>query len=208
MLVGAYCRLEPFVFDKHGAALFAAIGGPENDGLWAYIPAGPFASTVQLNEMLAYAHANQGWRTLVIMDGCSDRVVGMASYMRRRPEHGSVEVGCVVYGPELQQTRAATEALYLMARHAFDDLGYRRFEWKCNAANAASMRAAKRFGFTFEGIFRNDMVVKGVNRDTAWYSMVDHEWSDIKGGFQTWLDAENFDSAGKQHSKLKMPAAD
>ncbi len=207
-LVGAYCRLVPFVSDLHGAGLFAAVGGPSNDALWTYIPMGPYGSADELNAMLAHVRTERSWRTMVIMDASSDEIVGMASYMRRRPEHGSAEVGCVVFGPDLQRTRAATEALYLMARHVFEDLGYRRFEWKCNAANVASMRSALRFGFAFEGIFRNDMVVKGANRDTAWYSMVDSDWSRIDAGFQAWLNADNFDSAGKQLSKLTIPPAD
>ena len=208
VLVGSYCRLEPFVADQHGGELFAAIGGLENDNLWTYIPMGPYGSVAELNAMLAHVRSERDWRTMVIVDATSDKIVGMASYMRRRAEHGSAEVGCVVYGPALQRTRAATEALYLMARHAFDGLGYRRFEWKCNAANAASMRSALRFGFSFEGIFRNDMVVKGENRDTAWYAMTDGDWPRVKAGFRAWLDAGNFDSAGKQHSKLAVPFAD
>ncbi len=204
-LAGAYCRLEPFVADQHAAGLFAAIGGTSNDSLWTYIPMGPYSSADELNAMLAHVRVERDWRTMVIMDAGSDRIVGMASYMRRRPEHGSAEVGCVVFGPDLQRTRAATEALYLMAKHVFDEQGYRRFEWKCNAANAASMRSALRFGFVFEGIFRNDMVIKGKNRDTAWYSMIGSEWPVIKAGFQAWLDAGNFDGSGKQRSKLVIP---
>jgi len=203
-LVGAYCQLQPFVPEQHGIDLFAAVAGPENEDLWAYIPMGPYGSADELNAVLAHVRADRDWRTMVIKDAGTGAVLGMASYMRRRPEHGSVEVGCVVFGHALQRTRIATEALYLMAKHVFDDLSYRRFEWKCNAANAASKRAAVRFGFTFEGTFRNDMVMKGSNRDTAWYSMIDSEWPEINAGFQAWLAGDNFDIAGNQRRKLVM----
>jgi RimJ/RimL family protein N-acetyltransferase len=123
--------------------------------------------------------------------------------MRLRPEHGSVEIGCVVFGKALQKTRGATEAIYLMAKHAFSDLGYRRFEWKCDNDNADSKNAALRFGFEFEGVFRNDMVMKGRNRDTAWFSIIDTDWPIVKAGFETWLSAQNFDENGRQISSLR-----
>lgn len=206
-LRGQYCRLEPLVQGTHGDNLFKILNGPGNDDLWDYVPAGPFETAGAMNSHLATAHDHSGWRTMVIIDVRTDSVVGMASYMRLRPEHGSAEVGCVVFSKTLQRTRAATEAVYLMAKHLFDDLGYRRFEWKCNAANVASRRAAVRFGFTFEGVFRNDMVVKGRSRDTAWYSMIDSEWSGIKAGFDAWLSPSNFDENGMQVSKLCVKKA-
>lgn len=205
-LVGIYCRLEPFDAEKHGLGLFAAIGGAENGDLWTYIPMGPYANVDELNAALDHVRRELGWQTMVIRDAQTGAILGMASYMRQRPEHGSVEVGCVVFGYALQRTRVATEAIYLMARHVFEDLGCRRFEWKCNAANAASMRSAVRFGFTFEGIFRNDMVMKGNNRDTAWYSIIDSEWQDIGAAFQTWLKPKNFDESGNQRAKLTVPS--
>jgi RimJ/RimL family protein N-acetyltransferase len=122
--------------------------------------------------------------------------------MRIKPQHGVIEVGNVVFSPMLQRSRAATEAMYLMASHVFDRLGYRRYEWKCNAENAASRRAAQRFGFTFEGIFRRHMVTKGRNRDTAWFSMLDEEWPDRKRAFEAWLDPANFDADGGQRRGL------
>lgn len=204
-IAGAYCVLEPFDPDQHGAGLFSAVAGPDNDGLWAYIPMGPYTSSAELNAVLAHVRTHLGWQTMVIKDAATNSILGMASYMRQRPEHGSVEVGCIVFSPALKRTRMATEAIYLMARHAFDDLGYRRFEWKCNAANEASKSAAVRFGFTFEGIFRNDMVIKGANRDTAWYSIIGSEWTDVKAGFRAWLQADNFDESGGQRKKLVMP---
>ena len=129
-------------------------------------------------------------------------MLGMASYMRIRPEHGSAEVGFVCFSKAMQRTPAATEAMYLMARHLFDDLGYRRYEWKCDNANEKSRRAAERLGFAFEGVFRQDMVMKGRNRDTAWYSMLDTEWPAAKAAFEAWLAPENFDGEGRQRNKL------
>ncbi len=200
-LVGQYGRLESYEGDKHLDGLYAAICGDENDGLWRHIPLGPFETATSLDAALSYAQQHLGWKTMTIQDG--DTVLGMASFMRIRPEHGSAEVGCVVFGPSLQRTRIATEAIYLMGKHLFDDLGYRRFEWKCNNANEASRRAALRFGFRFEGVFRNDMVVKGENRDTAWYAMTDVDWPDVKRAFETWLSPENFDDTGRQKRCLR-----
>ena len=122
--------------------------------------------------------------------------------MRIEPQHGVIEIGYVYWGPAISRTRVATEALYLFARHVFEDLGYRRFEWKCNNHNEPSKAAAQRFGFTFEGIFRQHMIVKGENRDTAWFSMLDGEWPKLKAGFERWLDPSNFDEAGQQRSRL------
>ena len=203
-LAGYYCRLEPLDWHQHGAGLFKAIGGTENTDLWRYMPVGPFLDASGLEAMLqTVSTPAHGWQTMVIFDDRTNTILGMASYMRIREDHGSAEVGCVAFGPKLQRTSIATEAIYLMAKHLFDDLGYRRFEWKCNEANAASKRAAIRFGFCFEGIFRNDMVMKGANRDTAWYSMIDAEWPTIKAAFKAWLDAGNFDKEGRQKARLE-----
>ncbi len=130
------------------------------------------------------------------------KAAGWASYMRISAAHGVVEVGNILFSPALQRTRAATEAMYVMARHIFDDLGYRRYEWKCNAENAPSRSAALRLGFTFEGVFRQHMVVKGLNRDTAWFSMLDSEWPARRRAFEAWLEPENFDDAGRQRRSL------
>jgi RimJ/RimL family protein N-acetyltransferase len=130
------------------------------------------------------------------------RPLGLASYLRIEPAFGTIEIGHIWFGPSLQRTTAATEAIYLLARHAFDDLGYRRLEWKCNALNAASRRAAERFGFTFEGVFRQHQVVKGRNRDTAWYAITDGEWPPIRAGFEAWLDPGNFHPDGTQRRPL------
>lgn len=201
-LEGRYCWLVPYKESDHLTALFSAICGAENDDLWDYIPMGPFESEVDFAQALAVANATHGWRTMVIC--CGEDVLGMASFMRIRAAHGSAEVGCVVFGPKLKRTREASEAIYLFARHLFEDLGYRRFEWKCNNTNEASKRAAIRFGYKFEGIFRNDMVVKGQSRDTAWYAMTDEDWSAVKAAFDTWLRADNFDENGLQKQPLKV----
>lgn len=201
-LLGQYCRLEPYDEAVHLTGLYGAICGKANDGLWDYIPMGPFEDTASLAAALAIANAEHGWRTMVICRG--DDVLGMASFMRIRAPHGSAEVGCVVFGPKLKQTREASEAIYLFGKHLFDDLGYRRFEWKCNSANEASKRAAIRFGFKFEGIFRNDMVVKGKSRDTAWYAMTDDDWRPVKSAFDKWLMPSNFDESGLQQQQLKV----
>jgi RimJ/RimL family protein N-acetyltransferase len=143
------------------------------------------------------------WQPMIFRGRDSNKVLGTASYMRIRPEAGSAEVGCVVFSKALQRTPAATEAMFLMARHVFDDLGYRRYEWKCDNENAASKNAASRFGFSAEGVFRQDMVVKGKNRDTAWYSIIDDEWPTTRSAFEGWLAPENFDSSGLQRRSLR-----
>jgi RimJ/RimL family protein N-acetyltransferase len=144
-----------------------------------------------------------------VLDASTGRCEGRQTFMRITPEHGVIEIGNILWGPAIARTRVATEALYLFARHAFDALGYRRFEWKCNARNEPSRRAALRFGFAFEGIFRQHMVTKGQNRDTAWFAMIDADWPRIRRGFEQWLDPANFDSANRQQARLAdlLPAA-
>jgi RimJ/RimL family protein N-acetyltransferase len=139
---------------------------------------------------------------LTILENSSGQPVGYASYMRIEPAHRCIEVGSILFTPALQHTPGATEAMYLMARHVFNDLGYRRYEWKCNALNEPSRRAALRLGFTFEGIFRQHMIVKGRSRDTAWYSMLDSEWPARKASFERWLAPDNFDAQGRQRQSL------
>jgi RimJ/RimL family protein N-acetyltransferase len=207
-LRGRYVRLEPYCPDTHLAGLFAAICGEEDNELWAFMPLGPFAKPEALAAVLMGAHQKLGWNTIIIRDALGEEILGMASYMRNRPEHGSTEVGAVTFSRKLQRSRLATEAIYLMAKHVFDDLGYRRFEWKCNNANDASKRAAIRFGFSFEGVFRKDMVVKGQNRDTAWYAITEDDWPIVKKSFETWLDPQNFDAKGVQRTKLTAHRVD
>jgi RimJ/RimL family protein N-acetyltransferase len=199
---GKYVYVSAYDRERDLQGLYEAICGDGNDGLWTYIPFHMPKSAVELGDALDMAACDHGWQTHIICDKSSKQPMGMASYMRIRPEHGSVEVGCIVFARALQRTNIATEAIYLMIKHAFDDLNYRRFEWKCHNENEASKRAAVRFGFTFEGVFRNDMVMKGKNRDTAWYSITDTEWGVVKTGYEKWLDLNNFDTAGVQRQKL------
>jgi RimJ/RimL family protein N-acetyltransferase len=200
---GRFVAIDRFDPTRDGAELFRAIGGDANDDLWRFIPFGPFESAEVLTAALSFMGTDeQGWQTLVFREPERENVLGMSSYMRVRPEAGSAEVGCVVFSKALQRTPAATEAMFAMARHLFDDLRYRRYEWKCDDDNAASKRAARRLGFSPEGVFRQDMVVKGKNRDTAWFSMLDGEWRSIRSAFEQWLTPENFDSAGQQRRSL------
>jgi RimJ/RimL family protein N-acetyltransferase len=201
---GNYVYINPYERSRDLAGLFEAVCGEENEDLWTYIPLHMPQSAEELGQALDMAARERGWQTHIIRDTATSRPLGMASYMRIRPEHGSAEVGCIIFSNALQRTNIATEAIYLMIKHAFDDLEYRRFEWKCHNENAASKRAALRFGFTFEGVFRNDMVMKGRNRDTAWYSITDTEWSRLKTGYEKWLDPHNFDASGKQQKKLSF----
>jgi RimJ/RimL family protein N-acetyltransferase len=196
---GAHVRLEPVDPSRHQIALFVAAGEP---AIWDYLPYGPFEDEAALAAQLEANAASEDPRFYAIIDLRDGRAGGVASYLRITPEHGVIEIGHIWLGLGLQRTREATEAIFLLARHAFDDLGYRRFEWKCNAANAASRRAAERFGFTFEGIFRQHQIVKGRNRDTAWYAILDHEWPAIRASFEAWLDDGNFDEAGHQRRRL------
>ena len=199
---GRFVRLGPARFHEDAAALFDAIGGPGNDDLWTYIPFGPLEMAEAFSAAMTFVIGQQNWETVLIRAVDTGEVRGMASYMRIRPEHGSAEVGCIIFSKKLQRTPAATEAMYLMARHIFEARGYRRYEWKCHNGNLASRRAANRFGFVFEGVFRQDQVMKGQNRDTAWYSITDGEWPQVKSAFETWLAPENFDGEGRQRKTL------
>ena len=200
---GRFVQIDRAKFPQDAEALFAAIGGAHNDDLWRFIPFGPFDQAAALGEGMALVADRQNWMTYVFSAPETGEILGMASYMRIRPEAGSAEIGCIMFSKTLQQTPAATEAMYLTARHVFEDLGYRRYEWKCNDGNEASKRAAIRLGFHFEGVFRQDMVVKGENRDTAWYSIIDREWPKVKAAFEAWLAPENFDEQTRQKRSLK-----
>ena len=196
---GQRVRLEPLDPARHAADLFAAAQG--DDALWDYLPYGPFADVPALTAHLEQQAASADpLFYAVVVDGAA---VGIVSYLRIEPVHGCIEIGHIWFGAPLQRTPAATEAIYLLAREAFDGLGNRRFERKCNAANDRSRRAAERFGFTFEGVFRQHMFVKGVNRDTAWYSILDGEWPAVRAGFEAWLDPSNFDPGGGQRQTLE-----
>ena len=199
-LEGELVRLEPVDVARHAGQLFAAqSSAPE---LWAYLPYGPFESETAFRVWLTERAASSDPLFYAIIERMSGRALGMASFLRVEQGHGVIEVGHIWYSPALQRTRLATDAMYVMARHVFDDLGYRRYEWKCNALNEPSRRAAVRLGFTFEGVFRQHMVIKGENRDTAWYSMLDGEWPAAKAAFEAWLRPENFDAEGRQLRSL------
>lgn len=202
-LTGDRVVLEPLDWDVHLDGLYDAVAAPDVADIWTYMPIGPFASRDEFRHVLEAATAGHGWETMVIRRARGGQVLGMASYMRIREAHGSAEVGAVAFGPDLKRSAEATEAMSLMAAHLFDELGYRRYEWKCHNDNAASRRAAERFGFAFEGVFRQDMVVKGKNRDTAWFAMTDADWPAIKAAFKAWLSPKNFDATGQQKKKLE-----
>ena len=198
---GHYCRIEPIDPAVHATSLYEVLCDPENDALWTYLPTSPPATTDEWQQRLhSYAASRDPlYFTLFNEQG---RAAGIASYLRIAPEHGVIEVGHIHLSPWLQHTRAATEFQYLLMRHAFDDLGYRRYEWKCDSLNAPSRSAALRLGFLFEGIFRKAIVYKGRSRDTAWYSIVDEEWPTLRQAFEAWLSPENFDGSGRQLRSL------
>jgi RimJ/RimL family protein N-acetyltransferase len=202
VLHGRLVDLVPIDARSHGESLFRLTCGTDNARLWTYLQKGPFADRREFDEYLRQQAASEDPMCFAIVERRSGRAVGWVSYMRVEPAHRVIEVGNVVFSSALRRTAGATEAIYLMARNAFEVLGYRRFEWKCNSLNAASRRAALRFGFTFEGIFRQHMVVKGRSRDTAWFSMLDTEWPKRKEAFEAWLQPSNFDGEGRQKTSL------
>jgi RimJ/RimL family protein N-acetyltransferase len=208
---GRTVTLEPLDASRHAASLWNAIQG--HDEVWQWLFDGPYATEADFTAAIARKQADTNQLFYAVIPTATSKAAGTgsprtglrqggaagyASYLRMEPAQGVIEVGNILLSPSLQRTTAATEAMYLMARHVFDDLGYRRYEWKCNALNAPSRRAAQRFGFTFEGIFRQHMVIKGNNRDTAWFSILDQEWPARKQAFEAWLDPANFDANGNQ----------
>jgi RimJ/RimL family protein N-acetyltransferase len=203
-LEGLVVSLIPLDPVAHTEALFAGAGGGKNESLWRYLFEGPFPSRPAFDTLLLQKASSDDPLFFAILDKPSGEATGYASYMRIEHTHRVIEVGSILFTPRLQRTIGATEAMYLMARHAFEDLGYRRYEWKCNALNAPSRSAALRLGFTFEGIFRQHMIVKGCNRDSAWYSMLDSEWPQRKAAFERWLEPSNFDSNGRQRTSLSV----
>jgi len=208
-LTGRWVTLEPLSAVRHTSALWREVVG--HDEVWTWLGDGPYQREEDLATALTAKETGIAARFFAIVPhahaGGATKAVGYASLMRIDTDNGSIEVGNVLFSPALQRTPAATEAMYLMARYVFDDLGYRRYEWKCNALNLPSRRAAARLGFTYEGIFRQHMVVKGQNRDTAWFSMIDREWPLRKQAFEMWLAPENFDGEGKQIRTLGEVAA-
>lgn len=202
VLAGRFCRLEPLDPDRHAAELFAGYATEPTGSLWTYLPYGPFADAASYRAWMERHWLGEDPLFFAVLDAASGRVVGTVAFLRIDPKAGSIEVGHLAYSPALQRTPAATEALFLLLSHAFS-VGYRRCEWKCDSLNAPSRRAALRLGFTFEGIFRQAIVVKGRNRDTAWYSLLDGEWPLRRAEFEAWLAPQNFDSAGRQHRRLE-----
>ncbi|ANB12555.1 hypothetical protein AWJ20_812 [Sugiyamaella lignohabitans] len=189
---------------RHADQLYPLIAGKENEQLWDYMLVGPFKSVHEFKECItSYANSTDD-AFYAIIDNATSEAVGYISFLNINPTHKSIELGNILYTSKLQRTVGATEAVYLMSRYALEDLGYRRYEWKCNNLNAPSRRAALRYGFQFEGVFRNHFIVKGRSRDTAWFSILDSEWPVGKKAFEGWLDPSNFDANGKQLRKLEQ----
>lgn len=204
VMEGRFVRLEPLDPNRHGAAMFDAHRDLDPEGrAWDFLPYGPFLDYPAYHTHLAAQAACGDPMFFAIVEQASGDAVGVASLMRCDPANGAIETGHLCFTPRLQRTPGGTEMIHLFGCHVFDDLGYRRFEWKCDDANASSKRAAERFGFTFEGVFRQMMVVKGRNRDTAWFSILDTEWSRCRAAFEAWLAPENFDADGRQRSGLE-----
>lgn len=201
VLQGRFCLVEPLDVARHARALFDANGQDRDHRMWTYLFSGPFASFEEYERWLAERVASTDPLFRAFVDRASGNALGLGSFMRIDPHAGSIEVGHIAMSPVLQRSPAATEAMYLMMRHAFE-LGYRRYEWKCDSLNEKSRRAAERLGFTFEGLFRQATVYKGRSRDTAWYSVIDSEWPLLREAFERWLDRDNFDAAGVQRARL------
>jgi RimJ/RimL family protein N-acetyltransferase len=190
-------KLDPA---KHADGLWQAMKG--DDSVWTYMAYGPFRDRAVFGEWLSERAVSLDPYFYALVEPGTEKVLGQFALMEIRPAMRVIEIGNVLYSPSLQRTVAATEAQYLAARYVFETLAYRRYEWKCNALNAPSMRAAERFGFTYEGIFRQHMIIKGRNRDTAWYSIIDSEWPALRAAFEAWLRPDNFDADGKQRVSL------
>jgi RimJ/RimL family protein N-acetyltransferase len=202
-LTGAHVVLEPLDAGRHGDDLFAAATDGADPHLWRYLAYGPFdGDRPGFDAHLRAQQASVDPWFLAVVEAGSGRAVGVVSYLRAEPDHGVIEIGHIWFGAALQRTPGATETVYLLARHAFEGLGHRRLEWKCDAANARSQAAARRFGFTYEGTFRQHQVIKGRNRDTAWFSVLDVEWPAARAAFEAWLDPANFDDDGRQRVAL------
>jgi RimJ/RimL family protein N-acetyltransferase len=205
VLQGHWARLEPLDATAHADGLFDAFSQDTSGRLWTYMFNGPFRERAEFRAFVEARAPSRDPLFFAIVDQRTQRPAGLASYLRIEPAHGVIEVGHIAYAPGLQRTAAATDAMYLMMRRIFD-LGYRRYEWKCDSLNAASRRAAQRLGFTFEGIFRQAIVYKQRSRDTAWYSIIDREWPLLDAEYRRWLDPANFDAAGRQRSPLAAAA--
>ena len=201
-LIGSYCRLEAVDVERHAEDLYAAYSQAKDPRDWTYLVAGPFDSLDAYREYLTRIAGLTDPLHYAVIDLASGAALGTLSLMRIDPANGVMEVGSITFSPLLKQTRIASEAIFLLMKYAFEDLGYRRFEWKCDTLNAPSRAAALRFGFSFEGIFRQAIVYRGRNRDTAWFSIIDPEWPALRAGFMQWLAASNFDAHGQQLERL------
>lgn len=199
---GRYCRVEPVSVEAHAADLYAAYAEAADGRDWTYLPAERPADLAAYRAFLTKAAADPDRLHHAIVDLGTGRAVGTAALMRADPANGAIEVGYITYSPLLKRTRVATEAMFLLMRRVFDELGYRRYEWKCDSLNAASRAAAERYGFRFEGVFRQAVVYKGRNRDTAWFSILDSEWPDVRAAFERWLAPENFGPDRQQRRSL------
>jgi RimJ/RimL family protein N-acetyltransferase len=204
-LLGIYCRLEPLNADRHSADLFTAFAG--NDHLWTYLPHGPFATEAAYRDWVISREGGIDPFFYAIIDRETEKATGVASYLRIDPPARSIEVGWITYSPALQESRVATDAMFVMMKNVFD-LGYRRYEWKCDALNQKSRKAAIRLGMTYEGTFRQATVVKDRNRDTAWFSILDSEWPTMRRNFEQWLAESNFDQLGGQLTRLRPLGVD
>ncbi len=202
-LHGEHVILRPVDPERDAPPLYEASHAPTGDpSIWTYLYDGPYPDLESFRAALEEQRARPDYLFFSVVAADTGRPLGIVSYLSIVPEHGVIEIGNIWFGPELQRTPGATETIYLLARHAFEDLGYRRLEWKCNALNEPSRRAAARFGFHFEGVFLNHRVVKGRNRDTAWFAITEERWPALHMAFALWLRAENFDPAGHQRSRL------
>ena len=205
ILNGRWMRLEPVSVAHHGVKLWSAIDGKDPQGdLWTWMAYGPFADEATFLTWLKDREAARDPWFYAFVKRDSGEALGMGAFMRLDAANGAIEIGNIWMAPALQRTRESTEAIYLMMRHAFEDLGVRRLEWKCDALNAPSRKAAERFGFEFEGLFRQHFIIKGRNRDTAWFAMIDKDWPKVRAGFEAWLSEGNFDAEGKQRVGLKL----
>ena len=199
---GSFCDVELLDKDKHVKDLFEAFQHDKESKTWTYMGCGPFTYYAEFENWVEVNSDLYDQVYYAIVEKKTGKAIGFASYMRIQEAVGVIEVGSIAYSPLLQRTPVATEAMYLMMKQAFEVFGYRRYEWKCDSLNAASRRAAERYGFTYEGLFRQALVYRGRNRDTAWYSILDHEWSALKSAYQSWLSPNNFDDDGQQKEKL------
>ncbi len=201
-LTGRAVTLVPLNAEAHADALFEGANGGDKDPLWSYLFDGPYTDRAAFHANIEAKSRSEDPLFFALVDNASGLAVGYQTFLRIEPQHRVIEVGNILYTPAVQRTIGATEAQYLFARYVFDELGYRRYEWKCNDLNAPSKRAALRLGFTFEGVFRQHMIVKGRNRDTAWFSMLDNEWPARRAAFEQWLSPDNFDAASRQRVSL------